>query len=298
MIHEFAVEPEALAKFNPIWQALEQFGVEYGRLVSAYPSKWLRHVYDATNGCKPMERKQLEVRLGRLRQKVRRFGAARKYDGEKPWRENVLVGHEASPFCGIIQSDNPNNHDAILTPTDLHDENECWACKREDRIERSSEQLAAALAPLGCLSSELLFVDPHFSTEVRWTRVLAELLTVCDVGGGKKTRIEFHTGAVPTRDVLEPAILKWVMNRFRPSVSIRFVLWEQKELGEKLHARYFLTELGGIRYDVGLDEGEPGETTDVGLLSRNLYADRWAEFQLPTAAYSIVDDFTLQGTRT
>ena len=40
MIHEYAVDPEALASFNEIWQALEQFGVSHGRVLVQCPKKW------------------------------------------------------------------------------------------------------------------------------------------------------------------------------------------------------------------------------------------------------------------
>ena len=38
------------------------------------------------------------------------------------------------------------------------------------------------------------------------------------------------------------------------------------EGNEDLHSRYILTNLGGIRIEHGLDEGQEGETTDVSLL--------------------------------
>jgi len=49
--------------------------------------------------------------------------------------------------------------------------------------------------------------------------------------------------------------------------------------GETFHARYVLTERGGIRFDVGLDEGPVGETTDVTLLDTQLHITRWNDFQ-------------------
>jgi hypothetical protein len=54
-----------------------------------------------------------------------------------------------------------------------------------------------------------------------------------------------------------------------------------------------LTERGGISFDVGLDAGQPGETTDVRLLSDELYEARWADFQNTTAAYEKVGEFTV-----
>ena len=35
---------------------------------------------------------------------------------------------------------------------------------------------------------------------------------------------------------------------------------KQKQDGEKLHNRYILTDLGGVTFGTGLDEGKKGET--------------------------------------
>ena len=37
MLHEYAIEPAVLSQFNAVWQALEQFGVPHGRLISTFP---------------------------------------------------------------------------------------------------------------------------------------------------------------------------------------------------------------------------------------------------------------------
>ena len=37
MIHEYAVNPDSLSSFNEIWQALEQFGVQHGRMLVGCP---------------------------------------------------------------------------------------------------------------------------------------------------------------------------------------------------------------------------------------------------------------------
>jgi hypothetical protein len=72
---------------------------------------------------------------------------------------------------------------------------------------------------------------------------------------------------------------------------------ERETAGETLHPRYILTDRGGIRVDHGLDEGEPGETTDIGLLSENLYSQRWGEYQRGTGVHEFVDEVTVFGER-
>lgn len=78
-------------------------------------------------------------------------------------------------------------------------------------------------------------------------------------------------------------------------LELTFIRWRQLEEGEKLHPRYILTDIGGIRIEVGLDEGEVGETTDISLPSELEYSQRWANFQRSTSAYKFVDELKIVG---
>jgi hypothetical protein len=66
--------------------------------------------------------------------------------------------------------------------------------------------------------------------------------------------------------------------------------------GEKLHPRYILTDLGGVRVEVGLDSGDPGQTTDVSLLDRRIYEERSKDYQQPSAAFDYKDEIRITGT--
>jgi hypothetical protein len=79
--------------------------------------------------------------------------------------------------------------------------------------------------------------------------------------------------------------------------SMKVYIWDQKYGGDKLHPRYVLTEFGGIRFEVGLDEGRKGETTDVSLLDHSLYEERWRDYQKETAAFDLVDEITIEGKK-
>jgi hypothetical protein len=295
MINEFAIEPEALSEINMVWQALEQFGVPHGRLISEFPRRWMRDVYDATSGCPPIQRSKLEIRLQRLRSKLVRSRNGRKPDPAHTWRQKAHAEDANEPFHAIIQLNNDEGHERVLTPLDLTDDNAIWNVATERPVPRTPTALAEALGPLGRISKELLFVDPHFANEQWWSSVLLAALNECNTAALGHKRIEFHTGQFPDRRTLEASVNQYIAPRLSRSISIRFVLWEQKDSGEKMHARYFLTERGGIRFDFGLDAGAPGETTDVGLMSEELYAERWANYQNETAAYKKVDEFVVTG---
>ncbi len=48
--------------------------------------------------------------------------------------------------------------------------------------------------------------------------------------------------------------------------------------GERLHNRYILTDLGGVSFGIGLDDGNEGETDDVALMGREQYDRRWSQY--------------------
>jgi hypothetical protein len=73
------------------------------------------------------------------------------------------------------------------------------------------------------------------------------------------------------------------------------MLWEQKPDGDKMHARYVMTERGGISIDGGLDLGDESETTDVGLMARSVYQQRWKDFQRNATTYTFVEAIEIEG---
>jgi hypothetical protein len=136
-------------------------------------------------------------------------------------------------------------------------------------------------------------VDPYFTTDPKWIAVLLECLKSCLSAGAQFRRIEVHTATKTPFDILRKTARERIANRLPPGSEVDFFAWRKIESGEKLHARYVLTDRGGIRFDVGLDEGKPGETTDVSLLSQNLYETRWKEFQPDSQTFELIGQFKL-----
>jgi len=66
----------------------------------------------------------------------------------------------------------------------------------------------------------------------------------------------------------------------------------------KFHARYILTDIVGVRVDTGLDYQINGDnqTTDVGLLDRAIYEQRWRELQKDTTVFDHVITVKVDGT--
>ncbi len=53
---------------------------------------------------------------------------------------------------------------------------------------------------------------------------------------------------------------------------------------------FILTETGGLSFEVGLDEGKPGETTDVAILEPAILARRRAEYHLESEVFRRVQE--------
>jgi len=77
------------------------------------------------------------------------------------------------------------------------------------------------------------------------------------------------------------------------TISIRRL--QERAGKEKLHNRYVLTDIGGIVFGVGLDEGDPTSNDDLNIMSAEQYTLRHRqylssemEFDIPEAPVTVV----------
>src|SRR5262249_3238148 len=108
MLQEFAVDPEVMTTWQNVRYLSDRFGVEHGRLISCFPRKWQRLVYEAC-GRHPelgdVEKAKIEVEIRRLGSKL--ISTGRPYDGRMAWLENAETEHGRRPFRAIIAVANP-----------------------------------------------------------------------------------------------------------------------------------------------------------------------------------------------
>jgi hypothetical protein len=60
-----------------------------------------------------------------------------------------------------------------------------------------------------------------------------------------------------------------------------------KPQGQGLHNRYVLTDVGGVIFGIGLDDGADGETDDLVLMDRVQYEIRWAQHASDPMAFDV-----------
>ena len=286
MVHEYAIEPDALIT----WEALRFFegklGCGHGRLVAKYPSKWLHLVWERCAETSTRKRLMFQETLARIGDRVIKTG--RKYDDQDDWLTNARRVHLAQPFHAIIAI-KPGDEPHILCAEEITEETPRWAVLAGGTIPRTSEGLAELSRPLLEISTNVRFVDQYFSCAARHGRPLVAMLEHA-FSGRAPSSVEYHLNANGTGDWFRGE-LEGIRRRLdlAGDASISFVRWRRVEGGENMHARYILTNRGGIRIDYGLDTGEPGETSDWNLLDEATREQRFKQFEKGARVFELVD---------
>ena len=291
MLHEYAVDPRGLGRLGQMWMLMEQFGVSKGRIIVEFPAAWLRLVHDAVieSDCPDVEKLSIFERLKRLKKSLAKPDGAREFCGQN-WLESALLANIQRKFTAIVSDTIDMQRPELLAPIDATEDNPKWRVSTGCVIPRTAEQIAACAAPLGRISKELLFVDPYLCDNADRLRVIREILKTSGVEGRSFRRIELHlTRKCGVLSAFQKKFREFVVDRISTPISVEIFQWEAKVAGDIMHARYLLTERGGIRFDFGLAEGDSGETTDVQLLDQRIYETRWNDFQTDTAAYELIE---------
>ncbi len=285
MIQEYALEPEMVANADRILggRLLSGFKMGKGRMVARYPKRWKRHVWDAFNDTSDMDRTRREVLVNELFEFAAGRGEVHWDSTAASWLDNAVVEHQRLPFHAIIARTNPGRHSHVVAARGVLEETApLWAAVGSCFVEREAGLMADRIAPVLKRASVLMFVDPHFGPEKkRYRRTLESFLErVKDRPGAPPRRVEILTSTRKTgcRSFFETEC----QGRFRRCVPVGMRVairrLREKPGGEGLHNRYVLTELGGVRFDYGLDEGNPGTTDDLSLLERHVYEQRWRQY--------------------
>ena len=299
MLYEYALEPTLISNWKDFRYFTEKFSVAQGRLIARYPKRWKKMVYEALTHCGEIERKRIEDRLQTIDDRMmKRQGG---WNSQLDWLPNAEVEHARRPFHAILAKTNLRQNEYVLEGDNISEEHPLWAPPQSPPVLREAREMATRVAPLLRVAETIVFVDPHFGPQhIRYRRPLeAFLLAILEQRYGMPpTKIEIHTN-----DELGPDFFRGECERCLPDIipadiSVRFIRWKQKIVGEKLHNRFILTDRGGVMFGVGLDDGDGavGETDDIKLLDDETYKIRWQQYT-SGVAFDLVDELTILGRR-
>jgi hypothetical protein len=297
MHYEYAVDPRVMGSSWQMFRYLiEKFGFDRGRLISEFPRKaWFREVYEASNAFSPTQKARLEIMLKAARgTKVIRSG--RPYDDIIAWLPNALTEHRRAPFRAVIASENSNASNFVLVADEMEEEHPLMLAPSTVATPRDPVSIATALRALIIYGSSILIVDPFFDpTKQRYKEFLREFLRV--VKENNSTVVcEIHYRSHP--NALTPEDIERHAKNVFPGViadgmTIKFYCWKEKDGGADFHARYLLTDKGGIGVDAGFSAEGRHQTTDMHRMELASCQERVAAFERTATIYELVEPVLL-----
>lgn len=303
MLYEYAVDPVLFGTFQDYKLWSERFGITRARVISAYPRRWKRLAIQNIQETGPVKRQTMVDGIRRLDEKGKllylREGSA--YDGQRHWLDNAHKEHRSNPFQAIIAKENPQGYPDILLGEDVDEDTPGFHIEQGCIVERKAKAMADAVSLLLRASSRVIFIDPYFHPgESRFLKPLRAFIDhACR---GKPLReIEYHLSHKyensPPTDAFRKSCF-WALPTIVPA-TVQFSLfrWLEKvpekehrnDGAQDMHPRYILTDIAGIRFDHGLDEGDPGQTTDVEIIADSIYKQRLSEYQEENGAFKLHD---------
>lgn len=301
MLFEYAVEPQAIgSSWQTFLYLIEKFGFDRGRLISRLHGNWERKVIHAAK-----EAGVPDIRLASIVERLRNAKLAvvdlgRPYDFEKSWIDNALTEHHRAPFRAIIAQNNPSGNAAVLPMTDVNELQPLMAAATDRAVSRQGELIAEALSGFLRTSTRILFVDPFFDPyNARYRRTLRACLAVVKVdnpGAVCEIHYRYHDNK-PTNAELEREAARLFNGVIPKGLAVSVYCWREKDGGADFHARYLLTERGGVGIDAGFSAEGGHQTTDMHLMSVVLsrlkltaFARHATEFELVESVLEIHSD--------
>lgn len=279
LIHEYAIDPEIITDWRSLRDLSDKVGVSKGRIIARMPKNWIRDLYDrfATHTAQDAK---FELALRRLARAVLPTGRPAKLQSHT-WLNIAISEHQKRPFRAII-SDTDQEVDGLVKPGELSEDHPQWKAPRELPIPRDSDKWVVATELLLSACSELILIDPHFKPEeTRYRRSLKALCQAVSHNNPRNPKVEYHVkkDASRTEQDFEARCRSALPDYIAAGVKVEFVIWSCRSGGQDFHARYLMTNHGGIRFEQGLDERRNASTdTDVSLLDDELYQRRKADF--------------------
>lgn len=283
MIAECAVEPEVMAEWRHFQSLHGDFGIGQGRLLCQFPSKWRKEVLQAVQRLEqdgrnsPMQSLKIidQFQHGAFRRGL--VPSFREFSNDGSWIENAR--NQTIPFDVIIHSGTPSSDRELCAGEFLRTDTP-YARTRQKEVQR----IAAELIEVGwqgfCRAKEIFLIDPYFNpSAAKFGEVLGSFLTRLEREGCLPKRLEVHTELPRVYDagVQKRNWERWAESHLPSDWKLKISHWETLETGGRMHARYILTDIGGLDYNWGTDE-DPSECTQVGLLDDSFWEKLYSRF--------------------
>jgi hypothetical protein len=295
LIKEFAIEPKVIAAWRHFQLLWNDFGVAKGRLISRFPRSWNREVYELAQKVNSGQPVRATAICERIRQGATKIiPSRREFDPQSSWLANATRQMKVKPFHAIVAEENSNGHSSVLVAEELDREHPLYRVETDCKVPRTAESLAQCAELALAVCEEIQLVDPHFDVfKRRFRETFTEILSVRRAAPQRLRVCEIHTRkpADFVRKAQEALFRRYFQTALPAGATLRVHFWSERAGGEKLHPRFLLTELGGLKFDYGLDEGEgPSDTTWVMLMDQGMWETVRRDYSRPSPSFELGQD--------
>jgi hypothetical protein len=288
MLYHYAVDPETLFAKNGLWNHHAAFGIASGRVIADVGGEnWrqmaqqhLSAIYHeiGTQGLRKMDEWLCNLaKSGTYRRRHLDVGLPESGD----WISTVRTANQRSPFRAIVSNSGERflNAENVISKAAVDLGDERWNVQRGVTIKRQVQSIASALTPLAQISQDLLFVEPFFAKRTEAFGAIAKIIADAENAVYPLRHVEVHTelkdgqtqasGIQSIRDSFPMLFRKYKNSMNMPRLKVLF--------RKRLHDRFLLTELGGIKLSAGFDEAKKPDQ-DADLLTGQQWLHRWIEY--------------------
>lgn len=274
MFYEYALEPAALSSWDRARFFLDAFGPWKGRFLAEYPRRWKKMVFDGLD-CPDVEKKRIVERLSTLDKRVFSPRAHAPYDGTQAWLDNAEVEHNRIPFRAIIASSfSTSAH--VLDAAAIDDRSPLWCVDGGRLVSRDATAFVDALRLLLAASERIVIIDPYFRADQ--DDKTRPLIAFCKLLSGRAA-VEIHFAdevrgyAVCMKDAAR------ALPRLLPEgASVTLHCWKERDGGPRLHNRYLLTEVGGVKFGDSIELGSAGHEDHISILDEPSRRRLWNQY--------------------
>lgn len=294
MIHEFALDPEIVAKWDRkeiLTHISSVMGVGTPRILCAgpTPAEWRERVLKLAAGSLS---EVAQARLLALVQWLTEVTSGRPPSASTTtWSDFVKHEHARVPFAGVIAQ---TPWETGIHPEDvIWDRQPPWEVAPTAVVKREAAAYSELLAPMLRVARKIAIVDPYFSaTNAKFVDSLDSLLTQALARRANEAAAIAVT--VLTRSDCSAVLYQKLSERIPMNLRVSFARYEGS--GDEPHNRYVLCELGGVMIGAGLDE-RFAATDDVSVLSRENFALRNRQYVQRSDGFSFENLTTVVGAK-
>jgi hypothetical protein len=238
------------------------------------------------------EKKRVIERIAQLKRDAG-IHSGRAYDpGRGDWLTNAVAQQAIKPFRAILASANPGKYPFILTTDEVSEADALMAAPRDIQVVREAPALAAEMALMLENARVVVFVDRFYDPfDARYQSTLRECLNLVKSGNhctGCEIHHEDHQRS-PSAEAIECEARAKFSTVIPSGMTVTIYRWRQKPGGADFHARYLLTDRGGIRVDSGFSAEGGAQTTDMMLTDFALSQATRRAFERDADVYELVE---------